>query len=148
MGDVMKPVRSILAIVAIGGMLAACQGVTPKTESKRDMLADSGFKVVSLKTPGQTASFKKLPPHKLVRKTYQGKPVWVYADPTMCGCLYMGTQANYNAYIKEASAQMISTAMKANFADDPYSPTGMDNAVDNDWDWGEWGNPGYYGLPY
>lgn len=144
----MKPVRSILAILAIGALVAACEGRMPKTESKRDMLADSGFKVVSLKTPGQAASFKKLPAHKLVRKTYQGKPVWLYADPTMCGCLYMGTQDNYNAYIKEASKQMISTAMRANFADDPYSPTGMDNAVDNDWDWGEWGNPGYYGLPY
>jgi len=120
----------------------------PKTESKRDMLTDSGFKVVSLKTPGQAASFKQLPPHKLVRKTYQGKPVWVYADPTMCGCLYMGTQSNYNAYIKEASKQMMTTAMRANFADDPYSPSSMDATVDNDWDWGEWGNPGYYGLPY
>ncbi len=148
MGDSMKPVRSILALLAIGGLLAACHGYDPKTESKRDMLADSGFKVVSLKTPGQAASFKKLPPHKLVRKTYNGKPVWVYADPTMCGCLYMGTQDNYNAYIKEASKQMISTAMRANFQDDPYSPTGMDMAVDSDWDWGEWGNPGYYGLPY
>ena len=58
----MKPVRSILAILAIGGLLSACHGYTPKTESKRDMLQDSGFKVVSLKTPGQTASFKKLPP--------------------------------------------------------------------------------------
>jgi hypothetical protein len=112
------------------------------------MLQDSGFKVVSLKTPGQAESFKKLPPHKLVRKTWNGKPVWVYADPTMCGCLYMGTQDNYDAYIKEASKQMMTTAMRANFQDDPYSPTGMDNAVDNDMDWGVWGNPGYYGLPY
>jgi hypothetical protein len=83
-----------------------------------------------------------------VRKTWNGKPVWVYADPTMCGCLYMGTQDNYDAYIKEASKQMMTTAMRANFQDDPYSPTGMDNAVDNDMDWGVWGNPGYYGLPY
>ena len=148
MGDLMKPVRSILAILAIGGMAAACHGTDTKTESKQDMLSDSGFKVVSLKTPGQTASFKKLPAHQLTRKTYKGKTVWVYADPTMCGCLYMGTQDNYNAYIKKASAQMMSTAMRANFADDPYSPSSMDATVDNDWDWGEWGNPGYYGLPY
>ena len=31
----------------------------------------------------------------------------------MCACLYMGTQDNYNAYIKEASKQMIATAMRA-----------------------------------
>ncbi|MCA0246914.1 MAG: hypothetical protein LCH93_09880 [Proteobacteria bacterium] len=141
----MKPIRTILAILAVGAAAAACSS---KPESKQDMLADSGFKIVSLKTPGQAASFKKLPPHKLTRKTYQGKTVWLYADPTMCGCLYMGTQDAYNAYIKEASRQMIAQAMKANYQDDPYSPTAMDAQVDSDWDWGEWGNPGYYGLPY
>lgn len=141
----MKPIRTILAILAVGATAAACSS---KRESKQDMLADSGFKVVSLKTPGQAASFKKLPPHKLTRKTYQGKTVWLYADPTMCGCLYMGTQDAYNAYIKEASRQMIAQAMKANYQDDPYSPSAMDAQVDSDWDWGEWGNPGYYGLPY
>lgn len=142
----MKPIRTFLAILAVGATAAACSSSKP--ESKQDMLADSGFKVVSLKTPGQAASFKKLPPHKLTRKTYQGKTVWLYADPTMCGCLYMGTQDAYNAYIKEASRQMIAQAMKANYQDDPYSPSAMDAQVDNDWDWGEWGNPGYYGLPY
>ena len=141
----MKPIRTILAILAVGATAAACSS---KPESKQDMLAASGFKVVSLTTPGQAASFKKLPPHKLTRKTYQGKTVWLYADPTMCGCLYMGTQDAYNAYIKEASRQMIAQAMKANYQDDPYSPSAMDAQVDSDWDWGEWGNPGYYGLPY
>ena len=88
----MKPIRTILAILAVGATAAACSS---KPESKQDMLADSGFKVVSLKTPGQAASFKKLPPHKLTRKTYQGKTVWLYADPTMCGCLYMGGTSAY-----------------------------------------------------
>ncbi|TAJ25393.1 MAG: hypothetical protein EPO67_21190 [Reyranella sp.] len=139
--------KSVIAVAALAGALTACS-TTPKMESKQDMLSDAGFKVVSLKTPGQTAQFKKLPAHKLTKKNYQGKTVWVYADPTMCGCLYMGTPGNYNAYIKIATKQMMSQAMRANFQDDPYSPTAMDNAVDSDWDWGEWGNPGYYGLPY
>lgn len=139
--------KSLLAVTALAVAVAACS-YTPKPESKQDMLTDSGFKVVPLKTNAQLAQFKKLPPHKLTRKNYQGKTVWVYADPTMCGCLYMGTPDNYNAYIKLATKQMMSEAMRANFSDDPYSPTAMDNAVDSDWDWGEWGNPGYYGLPY
>jgi len=138
-------IRSIVAVLATGVAVTACAA---KPETKGDMLAESGFKVVSLRTPGQVASFKKLPAHQLTRKKYNGKPVWVYADPTICGCLYMGTQDAYNAYIKLASAKMISDAMKANYADDPYSPTAMDAAVNSDWDWGEWGNPGLYGLPY
>lgn len=137
--------RSIVAGLAICVAAAACSS---QPESKQDMLADSGFKVVPLKTPGQLAQFKKLPPHQLTRKNYQGKTVWVYADPNKCGCLYMGTPDNYNAYIKRASSQMMSEAMKANFSDDPYNPTSSIASVDSDWDWGEWGNPGYYGLPY
>lgn len=137
--------KSMVAVLAVGAAVSACAS---KPESKDDMLADSGFKVVSLKTPQQAAAFKKLKPHELKRKNYNGKVVWVYADPTICGCLYMGTQDAYNTYIKKASAKMISEAMKANYADDPYSPSGMDAAVDNDMDWGVWGNPGYYGLPY
>jgi hypothetical protein len=138
-------IRSIVAGLAICVAVAACSS---KPESKQDMLADSGFKVVPLKTAGQLAQFKKLPAHQLTRKNYQGKTVWVYADPSLCGCLYMGTQDNYNAYIKRASAQMMSQAMKANYSDDPYDPTSSIASVDSDWDWGEWGNPGYYGLPY
>ncbi len=139
--------KSVFVAATLGAAVAACS-TTPKMESKQDMLSDAGFKTVSLKTPGQLAQFKKLPAHQLTRKNYQGKTVWVYADPTLCGCLYMGTPDNYNAYIKIASKQMMSQAMRANFQDDPYSPTAMDNAVDSDWDWGEWGNPGYYGLNY
>ncbi|MBL0901511.1 MAG: hypothetical protein IBJ17_22805 [Reyranella sp.] len=139
--------KSVFVAVTLAAAVAACS-TTPKMESKQDMLSDAGFKTVSLKTPGQLAQFKKLPAHQLTRKNYQGKTVWVYADPTLCGCLYMGTPDNYNAYIKIASKQMMSQAMRANFQDDPYSPTAMDNAVDSDWDWGEWGNPGYYGLNY
>lgn len=141
----MKPIRTMLAILAVGTVAACASG---KPESKRDMLVDSGFKVVSPKTEAQVAAFKKLPPHKLVRRTYQGKPIWFYADPSICGCLYAGTPDNYNAYIKEASKQMIDQAMKANFQDDPYNPTAMDAQVDNDWDWGAYGNPGLWGLPY
>ncbi len=139
--------KSVFVAATLAAAVAACS-TTPKMESKQDMLSDAGFKTVSLKTPGQLAQFKKLPAHQLTRKNYQGKTVWVYADPTLCGCLYMGTPDNYNAYIKIASKQMMSQAMRANFQDDPYSPTAMDNAVDSDWDWGEWGNPGYYGLNY
>lgn len=140
-----KPFGPILVALGLGLVLAACAA---KPESKEDMLSDSGFKVVPLKTPAQLASFKGLPRHQLTRKNYNGKSVWMYADPTSCGCLYMGTQAAYDSYIKKAQAKMIATAMKANFSDDPYNPSAMDAAVDNDWDWGPWGNPGYYGLPY
>jgi hypothetical protein len=146
MGEsVVQPIRSILAVVGLGLAVMACAA---KPESKDDLLADSGFKVVPVKTPGQLASFKKLPAHQLTRRSWQGKRVWLYADPTICGCLYAGTQANYDTYIKKASAQMIDEAMKANYADSPYSPTGMDAQIDSDWEWGEWGNPGMWGLPY
>ena len=79
------------------------------------------------------AAFKAVPAHQLTRKTYKGKTVWVYPDRDICGCMYVGSQNAYNRYIKKATQNMISTAVRANDSDDPYSPTSFDYTLDYDW---------------
>ncbi len=85
---------------------------------------------------------KRLPAHELSRKTYKGKSVWVYPDQNICACLYIGSQTAYNAYIKKASAKMISAAVRANDSDNPYSPTASVEEMDYDWA----NDPQAYGL--
>ena len=36
-----------------------------------------------------------LPPHKFVRQVKGDKVIYVYADPTICVCLYVGGQKAY-----------------------------------------------------
>ena len=54
---------------------------------------------------------------------HKGKTVWVYPDPTVCRCLYIGDQNAYDAYVKKA-AQKTTTDM--NELNGPDNPTNMD----------------------
>ena len=129
----MKLFGSTFAVLGTCLAVAACMPAPPPTVSKESMLSSAGFKTITLKTPGQVAAFQALPAQQLTRKTYKGRDVWVYPDQAVCGCLYIGSQDAYNAYIKAATARMMSDAIRANYSDDPYSPTASVNALDSDW---------------
>jgi len=129
----MKPFAVCLAVLGMFFGLAACMPPAPPTVSKEQMLSAAGFRTITLKTPSQVAKFNQLPPGQLSRKNYKGKPVWIYPDKAKCGCLYIGNQTAYRAYIKAASARMINEAVQANDSDDPYSPEASVEMLDNDW---------------
>jgi hypothetical protein len=88
------------SIVVVSALCMAAAGCESNTKFKEDMLASSGFKQTRPNTPVQLASMKSLPPHKLTKTTYKGKTVWVYPDPTICACLYVGNQVAYDAYVQ------------------------------------------------
>ena len=148
----MKPLTSILAIAGLTLGLAACSNTDPmnplgyKPESKENLLADSGFRQLSLNTPAKVAAFKKMPPHRISQTTFKGKPVWVYPDQNTCGCLYVGNQTAYNTFIKKGRAQMIDTRVNQMYnqdANDPYNPTATMASLD----WGDaWDDADAYGL--
>ena len=41
---------------------------------------------------------RRLPPDKLVLRKRGGKTYYVYADPSICRCVYVGTPQAYQAY--------------------------------------------------
>ena len=127
----------------LGVGLLAC---AYQPESKVDLLSDAGFKTLSLNTPAKVASFRSLPPHRLTKTTFKGKSVWVYPDRNVCGCLYIGSQVSYDAYIKKATQQMIDTRvnqMYDNNDPDPYNPTATMAGIE----WGDaWDTADMYGL--
>jgi hypothetical protein len=84
--------------IVVSALCVAAAGCESNTKFKEDMLASSGFKQTRPNTPVQLASMQSLPPHKLTKTTYKGKTVWVYPDPTICACLYVGNQVAYDAY--------------------------------------------------
>ncbi len=88
------------SIVVVSALCVAAAGCESNTKFKEDMLASSGFKPIQPTTPARLASIKSLPPHKLTKTTYKGRTVWVYPDPTICACLYIGNQAAYDAYVQ------------------------------------------------
>jgi hypothetical protein len=96
--------KSIFAISALCVAVAACE---PNAKFKEDKLSSAGFKRIPPTTAAQLASLKSLPPHRLMQTTRNGKTVWVYSDPTICGCLYVGNQAARDAYLNKQNQQSL-----------------------------------------
>ena len=104
-------------------LLSACQSTSQSVQSKEDLLAAAGFTIKPANTPARLTAMKKLPPHKFVQQTNGGNVVWVYADPTICQCVYFGDQtawSNYRAMVfakQLANEQQMTAIMNQNAFD-------------------------------
>jgi hypothetical protein len=71
----------------------------------------------------------RLPPHHFVRRAHGDTVSYVYADPLVCDCLYVGSQQAYDQYRLHVQQQHIADEqeMTAQMYSDPS------------WNWGAWG---------
>jgi hypothetical protein len=122
----MKPWRGALAtMTGLGVVLCGCASLPSTVNSNEDLLAASGFRVLAGNTPGYAAAEQELPPHKFVHHTVQGIETYYYFDPTVCGCLYYGSEANWDAYRQAVSDKLHMQAEQLLIRDDtPYSGQG------------------------
>ena len=81
---------------------------------------------------------KKLPPDKFVRRENGDTVHYVYADPVVCGCLYVGTQDAYNRYKANELTQHLVDEQQ--ITAQTYS--------DASWNWNAWGPWGAYPFAY
>ena len=131
---------SMLAVIGMCAAVTGCVTTSQSTvASKEDMMIASGFKFVPANTPQRQAAFAQLPPHKFTRQTRGNKMVYVYADPTICVCLYVGNPNNYAAYKARVFDKKLANEQVAVAEDYYYSPA---------WDWGMWGDGYPLGWPY
>jgi len=107
-------------------------------ENKENMLAGAGFKMQPANTPARTAELRKMPPHKFTVQTRNGNSIWIYPDPTVCNCLYLGDQQAYDIYrrmmFEKSVAQQEQTAALVN----------QNSAMPYPFAWETWGP----GTPY
>ena len=89
-------IRLAMAALVIPFALSAC--TRQMVQNKENMLAAAGFRVVPANTPQRQTSVTTLPPHKFVRQVRNNNVIYIYADPTICDCLYVGDQAAYGRY--------------------------------------------------
>jgi hypothetical protein len=128
----------IAACVAACVALGACETAAQRVSDKEDLLAAAGFTVRPANTPQRLASLRKLPANRFVPKAEAGAVEYVYADPIVCNCLYVGNQAAFDAYKNEVFTRDIvnQQQLTAEIYSDPWSWDG--------WNWGPWGGPGYW----
>ncbi len=132
----MKPT---VLLIASAVLLSACETPQEKVTHHEDNLSAAGFMVRPANTPEREDMLKRLPPHKFVQRAQGDTVDYVYADPLVCNCLYVGTQQAYNQYKLHEQQQHL--ADEAQLTADTYA--------DSTWNWGAWGPwPGAYGLRY
>ena len=117
-----------LAGVVIG--ITGCASPQQQVAQKENLLAAAGFQVKVADTPQRLAAMKSLPPNKFVTRVVNGQPIYQYADPLVCQCVYFGTPQNWGAYRQEVLAKQL--------ADEAQMTAMMNQSA---WDWGPWGWP-------
>jgi hypothetical protein len=104
-----------LAAVSCVGALVACDP-NAAVKDKENLLVAAGFRFVPINTPERQAMIQQVPPHKFLKQIKGDKIVYIYPDPTVCACLYIGNAQAYQSYRKIAIEKKIAdeNAMAAN----------------------------------
>lgn len=81
------------------GALGAWTGEVLAQQLATDMkLEDAGFVMRTAKSGNELAHIKKLPPRQFVSRTKNGQRYYVYADPDLCKCVFLGNAIAFEAY--------------------------------------------------
>lgn len=140
--------RAILAVLTFSGASAQINlnpvPITPRTDS---LFTISGFVPQLADTPAKMRHLMALPPDRLITRTRNGKTTYLYADPNICRCVYVGTPEAYRTYqnggpdgyvgdeANKGSPRFSVAPLMGEMADDPYvnDPEGvsLDSFLDN-----------------
>ncbi|HEX4153198.1 MAG TPA: hypothetical protein VHY75_13405, partial [Steroidobacteraceae bacterium] len=93
---VFRPAALLTVIVA--GALAACATQQQRISKTEDDLAAAGFVVKPANSEKRQDMLARLPPNKILQRVHGDNVHYVYADPTVCKCLYVGTQEAYSKF--------------------------------------------------
>jgi len=126
---------ALMAILAVAG----CESPQQRISQQEDNLAAAGFVVKPANMPQRQAMLSELPPHRLMQRVHGDSVSYVYGDPLVCTCLYIGSQEAYGRY--QAYLQQQRLADQQQMIAQQWS--------DARWDWAAWGpwGPGFVPGP-
>jgi hypothetical protein len=85
--------------LAIAAALYACAALREREiQTIEEMLAAAGFTMKPADTPEKMANLRSLPPHELIVQHRDGQTYYVYADPDVCRCVWLGDQQQYASF--------------------------------------------------
>ena len=117
------------------GVATSCATPQPTPET-RDVLASSGFKVVTPSTPAQQALLIKLPPGRVTVVNHKGKTWYIYPDKAH-NQAYVGNLGQYQSFKQSYSDEQLTN-----------SETGDLNMAEDSAEWDAWDALGVFGGPY
>jgi hypothetical protein len=105
----LSTLRNVVGAMATLALMAACQTVATNqaelTASKKEfLLAQSGFKVITVTTPKQQQAINGLAQYRVSAVKYNGKLYYVFPTAQK-DKIYVGRQKQFNAYRSGLAAQ-------------------------------------------
>ena len=126
------------SIVVLGFALALLTGCqSTQVLQEEDNLTEAGFTVLIADTAQRQDMMNRLPPNQFVQRVSGDTVHYVYADPTVCGCLYIGTQEAFDQYVSNQRLDFEEAQRIAYL-----------NFYDAAWNWDAWGPWGPLGPIY
>ena len=120
--------NSLLALLGPVLLLSSCTNPQQRVENKEDLLAAAGFIARPANTPERQAMLRRLPPDRFVRRARENQFVYLFADPLVCNCLYIGDEAAYGRYRQEMQKRLIANEQLLS----------AEMSEDTTWTWGWW----------
>jgi len=103
-----KIAGAVLTLVLIAGCQTVSTNQAELAASKKEfLLAQSGFKVITVTTPRQQQAINGLAQYRVSAVKYNGKLYYVFPTATK-DKIYVGKQKQYDAYRKALAAQQTS----------------------------------------
>jgi hypothetical protein len=122
-----------LGILWLVSQIAACASLEEKVQDTEQLLAAAGFKINYAQTAEQQANVKGMTQQKLVAHPKGDKVMYVYADASICQCVYVGDADAYARFQKLAVEKEIADEQRQ------AAETNLDATMN----WGMWG-PGLW----
>jgi hypothetical protein len=99
--------RRAIGPLCAGLVLAGCATTaSQRIDDREDLLWKAGFMPHNFQTPLFATAVQKLPPHMFAHHTVNGVTTYYYLDPTICHCVYTGTEQNWQAYKSDVSTRL------------------------------------------
>ncbi len=129
--------RAPLAALAVAAVLAGCVSPQQLVANQEGMLAAAGFQARPANTAERQAMLGSLPPDRVVSRPEGDRMAYLFADPLVCQCLYVGGPQEWSRYqailVQQRIADQQVLAAQMNY---------------DSWSWGPWGGfgfgPGFY----
>ncbi|MBM4199897.1 MAG: hypothetical protein FJ189_01245 [Gammaproteobacteria bacterium] len=131
-----------LPVLVSAALVAACATVErSSSEGMEAELGLAGFKVMAADTAEKQNMLHALPPRSVTRIVRPDQTYYIYADPDLCACLYVGRQAEYDALAR--------LGVERRLSDRQLAVNEMEQGQAAGWTpsgpWGNWGWGGGYG---
>lgn len=119
-----------ISTVAVTAVVSGCASM--EAHQKESLLSAAGFRTRVPETDQQKAIVASMKPYKVQRRTVKGQVLYAYYDPKQ-NLVYVGTQAQYDAYKKLAVQEDMAE-------ENELAAVETDQAMD----WGGWGPWGFW----